>query len=126
MSIQEKKKKMAIEAVGHRVVVKPDPVEKKTKSGLIIQTDERLEKAATVIGTVVSIGPEAFRAFNRSAGFKDYFPWVKPGDKVYYAKYAGKFVQDPETQEDFLIVIDEDIVARITGADTAVVASEAT
>jgi co-chaperonin GroES (HSP10) len=35
------------------------------------------------------------------------------GDTVFYAKYAGKWIRDPETDEEFLIVNDEDIVAKV-------------
>lgn len=102
-----------IEAIGFRVVIRPDPVVETTKSGIYLAVDEKLEKGATVVGTVVQIGPEAFRSYNRSAGFTQYVPWVNVGDRVHYARYAGKWVEDPYTKEEFLVVNDEDIVDRI-------------
>ena len=41
---------------GHRVLIKPNPVETKTASGIIITTNERRETAATERGTVVLVG----------------------------------------------------------------------
>lgn len=97
--------------MGFRVLVKPDPIKEKTQGGIIIQTNKVLEKNATTTGVVISVGPEAFRSFNRTAGFQDYVPWVKVGDRVSYAKYAGKWID--EGDEEFLMLNDEDVVARI-------------
>jgi co-chaperonin GroES (HSP10) len=58
---------------------------------------------------VVDIGPEAFRSYNRAAGFTSYVPWVKVGDRISYARYAGKWVE--ENEKDYLIINDEDVVA---------------
>jgi co-chaperonin GroES (HSP10) len=94
-------------AIGFRVLVKPDDVIKTSKGGIAIVTDERLERGATVTGIVLDVGPEAFRAFNKSAGV-DYTPWVKVGDHVFYAKYAGKAIVG-EDGENYLFLNDEDI-----------------
>lgn len=107
-----------IQAVGFRVLVKPREVEETTASGIVLATDKKLDKGATVIGTVIHVGPEAFRSYNRSAGFKDYFPWVKSGDEIYYAKYSGKWVDDPdEPGVEYLMLNDEDIVGIIKHAN---------
>jgi len=95
---------MVIVPAGHRVMIKPDDVEKKTASGIVLPVDEKKEKAATVIGTIVAIGPNAWRAFD------DGLPWATIGDRVYYIKYAGKFVGK---EEEFIVVNDEDIIAVI-------------
>lgn len=100
-----------IEAAGFRVIIKPDAVVKKTQSGILIASDERLERGATDRGIVVNIGPEAFLSYNRAAGFADYRPWCLVGDYVSYAKYAGKNVEDPDTKEHLVVLNDEDIVA---------------
>lgn len=99
---------MMLEPCGHRVLIKPDDIEKKTEFGLVLVVDEKQEKAAQVIGTVVAIGKNAWKAFD------DGHAWAKVGDKVAYTRYAGKPVKDPETDEDFLVVNDEDITCRIT------------
>lgn len=105
-----------VEAVGFRVVVKPDPIEEKTQGGIVLAINEKMEKNACTSGVVVSVGPEAFRAYNKAAGFAQYVPWVKVGDRISYAKYAGKWV-DFEGEE-LLVLNDEDIVARLNSDRT--------
>ena len=104
---------MALEVCGHRVLVKPDPVsEVDEKTGIIVATPEtlKLEKNAVTKGELVKVGPNAWLAFD------DGKPWAKVGDRVYFAKYAGKRVEDPEDPEtDYLILSDEDILAVIIG-----------
>jgi len=92
-----------IKAPGFRVVIKPDPVEEVTAGGIVLAIDKRLEKGATDKGTVISIGPIAWMAFKPYEG-----PWCEVGDKVGYAKYAGKWVT--ENGEDFLVIDDQDVV----------------
>jgi len=48
---------------GNRILVKPDPVETKTKSGILLAKDEKLEAAASVTGTVVAVGELAWKEF---------------------------------------------------------------
>ena len=98
-------------AVGFRVLVKPDAIVEKTVGGIVLALDEKLEKGAQVKGVVIDVGPEAYRAFNRAAGFDDYRPWVKPGDHVYYAKYSGKRII--EGTEELLFLNDEDIAGLV-------------
>jgi co-chaperonin GroES (HSP10) len=93
---------------GYRVLIRPDELEEVSEGGIIIKyADERIAKAATTTGVVVAIGREAFGQHNGNT------PWVEKGDKVYYAKYSGKIVQDPSTKEEMLIVNDEDIIGII-------------
>lgn len=100
-------------AVGIRILVKPDPVMKETESGIQLALDERLERGAQVSGVVLDIGEEAFRSFNRAAGFEQYRPWCKVGDHIYYPKYAGKGIRDKATLEDLLYINDEDVVGLV-------------
>lgn len=101
----------SIEPVAFRVVIKPDPVKEKTQGGIVLAADKKAEKAATVSGTVLSVGPDVYNAFKTTLPHGG----IKPGDRVLYAKYAGKGVTDPVTNEDLLLVNDEDIVAKIPG-----------
>jgi len=101
--------------LGPRVIVRPDDfieaddLYKRAKAaGIHIERDKR-EQQAVVIGIIVSIGS---MAFHPPVG--DGTPWVKVGDRVYYAKYAGKEVIDPETKEELLLLNDEDINALIS------------
>lgn len=112
-----------IEACGHRLTIRPDKVKdseaEKTKqlakaAGLIMpdKTQEELEslrlreQAGVDQGIVLTIGKTAFRDFGGEA-------WCSVGDYVAYARHAGKWVKDPETDEDILVLNDEDIVCRI-------------
>lgn len=97
--------------IGHRIIVKPEEIKKKTESGLLIEygSNELLEKGARIRGSVVAIGPTAWREFNLRSGV-EHFNWVEIGDTVYYAKYAGKSIKDPDTGEEFVVLNDEDVV----------------
>ena len=99
-------------AVGFRILVEIDDVKTTSEGGIVIVTDERLERNASVKGTVLDVGPEAFRAFNKAAGI-EYSPWVKPGDRIYFAKYAGKHVDDEKTGKPLLFINDEDVVGLV-------------
>lgn len=99
-----------------RVLVRPDewdiadPVyESAKKAGIVLQKDKR-EQEAVVKGTVLAIGKTAFHA-----PVGDGTPEVVVGSRVYYAKYAGTKVIDPETDEELLGLNDEDLVFEITG-----------
>jgi co-chaperonin GroES (HSP10) len=97
---------MALKAVGHMLMIRPDPIEKEHK-GIILVRDEKLERAATDSGTVVDIGETAW------FGFGDNRPWVKIGDKVLYKRYSGVFIKDPKTEEEFVIINDDDLKALV-------------
>jgi co-chaperonin GroES (HSP10) len=102
---------MGIEVCGHRVLLKPLFVEEETEWGFKLDVGENFkrEKAAAVMGTVIAIGPTAWKAFD--GGDKDWKPWAKVGDKVHFAKYGGKFITIDK--EEYVIVNDEDIQAVI-------------
>jgi co-chaperonin GroES (HSP10) len=100
-------------AVGFRVLVKPDPIEETTEGGIILAVDKKLEEGAQVTGIVIDVGPEAYRAFNKAAGFEQYRPWVRPGDHIFYARYAGKRVIDEATKEELLFLNDEDVAGLV-------------
>jgi len=100
---------MNLRAVSYRIIVKPDELVKQTESGLYIEfaSNEQLEKGARVAGTVLDIGPVAFKAF----GMDPEKPWVSVGDRVFYAKYAGKRIIDNTTGEEVVVLNDDDICA---------------
>ena len=110
---------MKHKAIGFKLVVKPDPVIEKTKSGIIVATDKKLERNATTTGVVLDIGPEAFRAHNKAANFKDYVPWCQVGDRITYAKYAGKWVDGETEEEPVLILNDEDVTSVVIENDSS-------
>lgn len=101
-----------IEPVLHRIIVKADKLEEtdetfvKAKSLNIVipeMDDRKRAQAGVDKGTVVSVGPTAFRDFGSESP-------IKPGDYVAYARFAGKMIPDPHTKEEFVILNDEDIV----------------
>lgn len=109
-----------IKPAGHRLVVKPfkqeevDPVLKKAQeSGFlknfeIVNSNKAREDASVDKGVVLDIGPTAWKDFGGEA-------WCKKGDVILFAKFAGKFTTDPETEEDVVILNDEDVVAVVSG-----------
>lgn len=108
-----------LEVVGHRLAIKVDEVEKVSDGGIIIVTDnqEHMELVAAQTGCVVSIGPEcwkAYRTINQDTGKEvNGRPWVKEGDRVFFSKYTSKFIKDPETDEIFALINDNDVIAKI-------------
>lgn len=106
-----------INPCGHRVLVKVpkhaevDEVTKKHLAfynQLTISGTETRNDLSVDQGTVVAIGSTAWK--NESHG---YAPWCKVGDLIVFAKFAGKQVKDPETEEDYFVLNDEDVIAVI-------------
>jgi len=96
-----------IKPVLHRILVKADPVETKTASGIIVATETEAKRyqAAADKGTVMALGSTVFKDYGENPDL------VVVGDRVYYAKYAGKEVI--EDGEKYILVNDEDILAII-------------
>ena len=87
---------------GYRLVVRPDPVESRTKSGIYIQHDEQKVKLNQMYGVVVDVGDECW---------PDQEPWCVPGDRIAWSKYAGKFIiNEDNEQEELVILNDEDVL----------------
>lgn len=105
-----------LEPLGHRILVKQDKLEdtdpafKAAKAaGLIIESLEKeREQAAVARGVVVSIGPTCWKHPELGSD-----PWAAVGDYVYFAKYAGAVITDPKTKEKFILLNDEDIIAKV-------------
>jgi co-chaperonin GroES (HSP10) len=111
------RRKRMLKVVGHRVMVKLDPIvdEEVTAGGIVIPQQEskkRLEVAAEK-GTVMQVGPMAWKNEALGYGTDSWEPWCKPGDRVLYSKYAGKVVEDPEDGEKYMMLNDVDIQAKI-------------
>ena len=94
---------MTIKPILHRLLVKPDEVETKTKGGIILAIDEKREQAAAERGTVVAVGDTCFKDYGADSDL------IKVGDRVYFARYAGKKVTDADEQS-YILLNDEDIV----------------
>lgn len=98
-----------LKAVAFRIILKVKEVAEKTKGGIVLAVDKKLERQAYTQGTIIDIGPDAWAAFNT----KEQFAGLKVGDTVMFAKYAGKWIADPDTDVEYLILNDEDIVAKL-------------
>lgn len=97
---------------GHKVLIKPKPVDK-YHGAIELVVDEQREFAATTEGTVIALGETAYLKVD------DGRPWVKPGDRVIFGKYAGAVAEDPDTKEQYVVVHDVDIVCIITDKETS-------
>lgn len=102
-----------IKPTGHRVLIKPDKVEKTYgEMNIVLSIDEKLEKGGVQKGLLVDHGDQAWKAFSIDFSGE---PWAKKGDYIYFSRYAGKFVQDPADPEtEYMIMNDEDILGVIT------------
>jgi len=98
-----------INVTGYRILLKTDEIEKVTDGGIILVQDEKLVESGQQFGTVVGIGADCW---TDSKG-NHLNPWCKEGDKVLYAKHAGRFVYDPATNEEYMVLNDTDILAVI-------------
>ena len=92
----------SIQPLGDRVVVRPQPAEEKTASGLYIP-DAAKEKPQR--GKVVSVGPGRVENGNKID------MTVKPDDVVLYGKYAGTEINVGD--EDLLIMRESDILGIV-------------
>jgi chaperonin GroES len=95
---------------GHRVLIKPDEIEEVSKGGIVLHTTNKDREAdAQISGTLVAVGPNAWKAFD------DGVPWAKVGDKVLFAKYGGYPLKIKG--EMYRVMNDEDITAIVQEAD---------
>lgn len=101
----------------HRVLVKPDTLESDPlfsaakRAGLALPeiSGIKMEENRVDTGTVMDIGATAFRAYMAEGNLSE-IP-VKIGDRVSFAKYAGKVMMDKDVK--YVVLNDEDIVAII-------------
>lgn len=96
---------VTITPTGHLVLVQLQKVEAKTKGGIYIPDTARdVHQKASTIGTLVAIGPQAWKAFG------DGEAWAPIGSTVVFPRYSGVAV-DAEVagEEDLVLMNDEDI-----------------
>jgi co-chaperonin GroES (HSP10) len=119
--------KTSIRPCGHHLVVEPIKLPEKSKGGIIVVVEggeqEKLEKAGRMIGTILAVGPQCWKAhraaldhilesFDPAAA-----PWAEVGDTVLYSRHAGKYVfdpcDDPETKRELYLIHDDDVLAKL-------------
>lgn len=100
----------------HRILVKPEKYEefdeahqKAKELNLVIPELEETKRAQASVdrGVVVKIGPTAFRDYGIECP-------LKVGDIVNYARFSGKYLEDKQTKETFILLNDEDILTIIS------------
>ncbi len=103
-----------IRVPGHRVLIKPDPIEEVSAGGIVLAkpgNQAKLEVMATETGTVVDLGPTCWLNYDRNQ--PEWTPWCKPGDRVIFAKYAGLRRKGVDGKE-YLVINDKGACAVLT------------
>ena len=94
---------MKMRPAGFHIIVKAD-FEEVTKSGIVLAVSDRQGIASVDTGTIVAIGPTAWKAYD------DGSPWAKLGDRIGYGRYAGKIVYHKDYPEDkYVLLADGDV-----------------
>jgi len=111
---------LKIKAVGHRVIIKADPVEEVTRGGIVLSVDTKRESAAAQKGTVVDIGEMAWKNELYGFGKPGWIPWCTIGDRVYFARYSGKLIRDIKKGQEtnYFVINDEDVQCLILDEGT--------
>lgn len=106
-----------IQPLGCRVLILLDETDfeegedgsSKTKSGIFVpELAAKKEQAAETEGRLVAIGDLAW-----SDKFYNGKAVAAVGDRVIYSRYSGVFVKDKETKKRYILINDEDILAKI-------------
>lgn len=93
-------------ATEFKILILADEVEKVTKGGIIRpESNREAEQFATTEGTIIDVAPGAF-TYLTDAEWGDKKPRV--GDKVIYAKYAGKIAKGNDGK-DYTFMNDRDL-----------------
>lgn len=95
--------------LGVRCILKPEGVKKVSDGGIDLSAISlRTQAINTDKGTIFMIGESAWYD-------KPLKPDFKVGDKVVYAKYGAKTIENPENQDEYFILLnDEDILVGYT------------
>ncbi len=106
---------------GNKILVRVDPVEEKSRGGIIVVPKGEIGERANMqqmTGVIVAVGPLAWK----DQGFKDVegnwceAPWAKVGDRVKFTKFAGYLHrEDSEPEVDYRVMHDLDVVMVHTG-----------
>lgn len=98
-----------MKVTGCRVLIKPlkeEEVDENVKRAkalgiAFLETDERKQKVNMDRGVILQLGPKVN---------DDYTEGARVGDTVGFTKFGGKFVTDPDTKEELLVINDEDVI----------------
>jgi len=111
---------LPIKPCGHYVLVKPDPIEKVTASGIITGTTDlhSREEVARVKGTLVAVGENAWKAFGQGEDDGIGKPWAEVGNHVYYKRHVSDRYLDENDYidgkpQEYFLLSDDNILAVI-------------
>jgi len=90
-----------IRPLGDRVVVKQEPSEEKTQSGILLP---ETAKEKPQVGTIIAVGPGRVLDNGQRVALE-----VTIGDRVIYSKYGGTEVKIDN--EEYIILQERDILA---------------
>lgn len=114
------KKTLPIKPCGHYVLVKPDPIEKLSAGGIVTGTEQQhdREDVARVKGTLVSIGSNAWKAYNQGEPDGVGKPWAKLGAHVLIKRHVSDRYIDEDDIVDgkpqvYFLMADENVLAVI-------------
>jgi chaperonin GroES len=96
---------MALKPLGDRLIVRAIEAEETTASGIVLP-DTAKEKPEK--GEVLAVGDGRLDENGKRIPLD-----VAEGDKVFYSKYGGTEIKDPETGEDVLVLRESDILAKV-------------
>ena len=89
---------------GTKILIDPDIVSEKTDGGIYLAPQAREdEQYATVVGTVIAIGPNADVMFADGP--------LKVGDRITWAKFGGVIVDHDD--KECRMIQDEDVIAKV-------------
>lgn len=95
-----------LKVIGARCIVKENPVEEKSKGGIILTA---ANKERQYVGTVIAVGEGATLESGVIKPMQ-----VKVGDEVMFAKFAGTPIE--YNNEQYIVLNERDILVAITRA----------
>lgn len=100
-------------SLGYRVILRPLDVKKMSDGGIDLSAmSDRVQAINSDKGEVLMIGESAWDDLSVK-------PDIKVGDKVFYAKWGAKTLQDPNNKDMFYILCnDEDILVSYDTEET--------
>ena len=108
--------------IGYRVLVRPDKDglqqdetgHYKSEGGIVLMAkDVESDRARQVYGTLVAMGPIAFRRM----GGRETTPeecGVTAGMRVSFSKYGGAFIENTDNKELLIVLNDEDVLCGVS------------
>jgi chaperonin GroES len=96
---------MKLKPLGDRLIVRAIEEEQTTASGIVLP-DTAKEKPQK--GKVLAVGDGKLDEDGKRVPID-----LKKGDEVYYSKYGGNEIKDPDTGEELLVLRESDIHAKV-------------